>query len=237
MMKKFINYQNISTCIDNTYDIVLPLLVFVFSDAPLVHIRSIMIFICVSFLCSFHASNSLLLISLTIRFIYLFFQYFSIFISHFYTVQIIYLFIYLFIYFYSQVRGSNENRPKILSGDYIRLRPLLEDIDGMNSRYHPFLMHNFELIGVILSYKLANESAIVEFSLPNIDNILYRPDYIGQVTGFSSVEIINILNEIRYHIRFTFERSGLAFTHNGNHTSYLLFDFFVVVFCCFFSVF
>ena len=124
---------------------------------------------------------------------------------------------------YSKVRGSNENRPKISTGDFVRVRPLQEDIDRLNvsRKYYPFIVCKFELTGIILSYKLAGESCRLEFTLPNVEGILYRPDYGGNVADFKKIDILSLLNELRYHVRFSFDRSGLAFTHKGTF-SYVL---------------
>ena len=95
---------------------------------------------------------------------------------------------------------------------------MAEDIEKISKKYFPFFMHHFELLGIILSYKLANETCRVEFNIPNLEHILYRMDYNGAVTGFNKKEIIDVMNELRYHVRFTFDRCGLAFTHKGNNT-------------------
>jgi hypothetical protein len=112
-----------------------------------------------------------------------------------------------------KVRGSNESRPKILLGDTVRLRPVAEDIKP----HPPFHMRLFELIGIIVSYKLINEMCIVEFAQPFLDEIIFRPDVSGRFNQGENITILNLINELRYHVRFTFERSGLAFTHTGDY--------------------
>lgn len=126
-----------------------------------------------------------------------------------------------------KVCGSNENRPKILPGNTVRLRPLLEDIESLSVKRYPYLMHQFELTGIILSYKLASESCLVEFSIPIVENILSLDRAWKEYKGLWKSEIISMLNELRYHVRFSFERSGLAFTHMGKCVTSLS----VLLFC------
>ena len=84
-----------------------------------------------------------------------------------------------------KVIGSNENRPKVCMGDTVRLRPVEEDL---NSSILPF-----ELVGVIQSYELKTEVATCVFQIPDI----------------------SFFKRFRYHVRFTFERCGLAFVHEA----------------------
>ena len=113
------------------------------------------------------------------------------------------------------MRGSNENRPKILVGDLVRLRPLFEDLDAVNKKHYPYIMQPFELTGSVLSFKLANETCIVDFSIPAGLSLVRQLDYNGDIAHSITAETVNVMNGLRYHVRFTFERCGLAFTHKG----------------------
>ena len=118
----------------------------------------------------------------------------------------------------SKVRGSNENRPKILVGDLVRLRPLFEDLDAMNKKHCPYIMQPFEFTGSVLSFKLANETCIVDFSIPAGSSLVRQLDYSGDIPLPITADTVNVMNGLRYHVRFTFERCGLAFTHKGSIT-------------------
>jgi hypothetical protein len=121
------------------------------------------------------------------------------------------------------VRGSNENRPKILVGDLVRLRPLFEDLDARNKKHCPYIMQPFELTGSVLSFKLANETCIVDFSIPAGSSLVRKLDYSGDIPLLITADTVNVMNGLRYHVRFTFERCGLAFTHKGSITFQLYF--------------
>ena len=116
------------------------------------------------------------------------------------------------------MRGSNENRPKILVGDLVRLRPLFEDLDAVNKKHYPYIMQPFELTGSVLSFKLANETCIVDFSIPAGLSLVRQLDCNGDIAHSITAETVNVMNSLRYHVRFTFERCGLAFTHKGTIT-------------------
>jgi hypothetical protein len=99
----------------------------------------------------------------------------------------------------------------------VRFRPLLEDVESLSVKRYPYIMHQFELTGIILSYKLASETCLVEFCIPSAENILSLDRAWKEYKGLWKAEIIAMLNELRYHVRFSFERSGLAFTHMGKY--------------------
>lgn len=82
---------------------------------------------------------------------------------------------------------------------------------------HPYVKYvsSFELHGVITSFKLATESCVIEFCIPPFEKYPYYP-----VSDDRYYE--DFLSELRYHVRFTFERSGLAFTHKGSDCSNLI---------------
>lgn len=126
--------------------------------------------------------------------------------------------IFILLFLSSKVRGSNENRPKILVGDLVRLRPLFEDLDAVNKKHYPYIMQPFELTGSVLSFKLANETCIVDFSIPAGLSLVRQLDYNGDIAHSITAETVNVMNSLRYHVRFTFERCGLAFTHKGTIT-------------------
>jgi len=80
-----------------------------------------------------------------------------------------------------RVKGSNESRPAIFVGDSVRIRPSIPV-----SREEDIV----EIVGVIKKYTLSTEEVVCEFPL----------------SSFSA----DIDSDIRYHVRFTFERSGIA---------------------------
>ena len=102
----------------------------------------------------------------------------------------------------------------------MRFRPLLEDIESLSVKRYPYIMHQFELTGIILSYKLASESCLIEFCIPSVENILSLDRAWKEYKGLWKTEIIAMLNELRYHVRFSFERSGLAFIHMGTYCTH-----------------
>lgn len=105
----------------------------------------------------------------------------------------------------------------------MRLRPLFEDLDAMNKKHCPYIMQPFELTGSVLSFKLANETCIVDFSIPAGSSLVRQLDYSGDIPLLITADTVNVMNGLRYHVRFTFERCGLAFTHKGSITSQLYF--------------
>ena len=104
----------------------------------------------------------------------------------------------------------------------MRMRPHEDSLEGYR-RTHPYLQYvsSFELHGVITSFKLATESCVIEFCIPSSENYPYYP-----VSDDRYFE--DFLSDLRYHVRFTFERSGLAFTHKG--LAHLLLSVFSLLF-------
>jgi hypothetical protein len=83
-----------------------------------------------------------------------------------------------------KVNGSNENRPKISVGDWVLLRPVEEDCVAND-------LSMFELAAVVQHYSLATETATCILGAPLTSTVL----------------------EIRFHVRFTFERCAFSFMH------------------------
>lgn len=86
------------------------------------------------------------------------------------------------------IKGSQENRPKILLGERVRMRSLA----------NPILQRPFEIVGVVKSFRLATEEAICEFPVPPRGPAL-------------ELFKLNKLNKLRYQIRFTFDRCGFGY--------------------------
>eukprot|EP01038_Epipyxis_sp_PR26KG_P010898 gene10898-14628_t len=92
------------------------------------------------------------------------------------------------------VKGSSENRPQIMIGDIVKLRPVSEDLYSV---YSPgLLMEMFEIQGIIKSFRIKGEIAEVE--LPY------------------TIELKQIFNKYkRFHVRFTFDKFGFVFVHKS----------------------
>lgn len=93
------------------------------------------------------------------------------------------------------IKGSQENRPKILLGDVVRLRAL------PGSCVEGILPDKFEIQGVVKSFRLATEEAVVEFAdMPT--------SYAYVITNTNP---LLELNARKYQVRFTFDRCGFGF--------------------------
>lgn len=99
------------------------------------------------------------------------------------------------------VRGSNESRPKISLGDTVHFRPVAEDLNTLYMQCG-IQLPIFELHGIIIDFKLASE--IVQIQL-----CISSPEFFG----CTRERLNHFLSQLRYHVRFTFERSGFAFAH------------------------
>jgi len=88
--------------------------------------------------------------------------------------------------------GSNESRPKIVAGDFIRIRPTVK---SLNQSYVSFQFKAFELLGNVTSYNLKSEEYKVLFILPNF--IAIPPYNKDQMNSYCLS-----LSELEYNIRY-----------------------------------
>lgn len=114
-----------------------------------------------------------------------------------------------------KVKGSQENRPKVLIGDTVRLRSLRQtgaDISNKNSAM-------FEMQGVVKSFRLGTEEAVVEFPFP--DTYAFQRPYAKlpeKAIYDENRYILEKVNALKYHVRFTFDRSGFGFIQESIQT-------------------
>jgi hypothetical protein len=104
-----------------------------------------------------------------------------------------------------KIRGSSELRPRILIGNIIKLRPSQAD----QLKYG---LNLFELVGTVLNYTLASEEAVVIFTLPKILPVASQTIYLNHKDQEESNHLA-IWNKIKYHARFTDDRSHFGFIH------------------------
>jgi hypothetical protein len=91
-------------------------------------------------------------------------------------------------------KGSSEGRPKIVAGDFIRIRPTMQSITQLS-------MTSFELLGNITSYSLKSEEYNVLFVLPNfISTPPYNQDQMKMYC--------EQLSKLEYNIRYTSDSLG-----------------------------
>ncbi len=123
-----------------------------------------------------------------------------------------------------RVKGSAENRPQIFVGSKVRLRPALPPQKESMDKLGAFIPNVFELLGEVVSFKLRNEEVEIEVPLPpskNIKNL--RQYYNSQAVNspqakserIGSDNIITVLSEMYFHVRFTFDRNGFSFIHHS----------------------
>ncbi len=105
------------------------------------------------------------------------------------------------------VRGSNELRPKILTGNKIRFRPCQEDCQKYN-------LPIVEMVGVVLNYVLATEESLMIVSVPkHVVDIHHLPSSLSPSDSTSSLsnQALDLWNRLKYHIRFVEDRSLYSF--------------------------
>lgn len=102
------------------------------------------------------------------------------------------------------VKGLSESRPKISLGDVIHLRPSREDIIALSQR-DGLARDIIELQGIVIECKLKTEEITCQFALP-------RPGGLGIPL---SVILLEFNEHIRFHVRFSFARYGMAFIHEA----------------------
>ena len=109
-----------------------------------------------------------------------------------------------------KVPGSNENRPQIMTGNTVRLRPVAYQVREHEGQEG--ITRQWELCGVISDYHLATETVTMQVSLA-VTNFLGKK-YIMRFPEMGSNFFKRILQK-QFHARFSFERSGLAFAHEA----------------------
>lgn len=103
------------------------------------------------------------------------------------------------------VKGANENRPMINIGDFIRFRPVGEDL---LAHCLPML----ELEAVVTGFTLKSEKVTCVLALPNMEQT-----YLNHPPAFPH-HAVKVLSELRFHIRFTFDKCGVAFVQKAIDT-------------------
>ena len=113
-----------------------------------------------------------------------------------------------------RVKGSAENRPQIFVGSKVRLRPALPPQKGSMDKIGAFMQNVFELVGEVISFKLRSEEIEIELPVPPITNTRnLRQYYSSDKKGANNV--IEILSDMYFHVRFTFDRNGFSFIHHA----------------------
>ena len=99
-----------------------------------------------------------------------------------------------------RVNGSNENRPCIMIGDSVTLR----SCSGKK----------IEIVGVVTKFVLVSEEVTIRFPLKDfffseIGHGMHIWPHREKESAF-----ISVMNSTRYNIRFSYDRSGLSFSHS-----------------------
>jgi hypothetical protein len=72
----------------------------------------------------------------------------------------------------------------------------------------------FELVGEVISFKLRSEEIEIELPVPPIANMRnLRQYYSSDKKGANNV--IEVLSDMYFHVRFTFDRNGFSFIHHA----------------------
>lgn len=145
-----------------------------------------------------------------------------------------------FVYgFNITVKGSNENRPKILVGDHIRLRPCEEDCDidlsdwlsgvcqfGTDISGVRINLNMFEIYAIVCDYNLKSENVSCKFFFPRPEELIhgiYRPNNFLHSIDASNIfkkllkilfpSICMLMSKLRFHIRFTADSTAYDLIH------------------------
>ena len=108
--------------------------------------------------------------------------------------------------------GSSENRPSVMVGNVIKLRPVKEDwpkaMEFKPASYQGDRL--FQLEGIVTQFKLATETVIAVIFLPKKMSTLFKKskeqESYNSKYGFE---------QLRYHVRFEFDRTGFHFVHRA----------------------
>jgi hypothetical protein len=109
------------------------------------------------------------------------------------------------------VKGSQENRPKILIGDTIRIRSLGDALIVGERKNMVVPVPCIEMQGVVRSFRLATEEVICEFPVPP-GSVFFR------AKKFKKLCADDVLKALDFQVRFTCDRRAFGFIQESIQT-------------------